>query len=100
MNRLLLVPPVRLLTLVVGYLAFSDDIQKGADAFQSLDYATALKEWRPLAEQGDAEAQYNLGIMYANGQDVPRDCKAAVMWYRKAADLVCGTTSQATVAAE
>ena len=37
-------------------------------------------EWKPLAEQGIAEAQYNLGLMYSNGQDVPRDDEEAVKW--------------------
>ena len=49
------------------------------------DYATALREWRPLAEQGDACSQYNLGIMYGNGEGVPQDYAEAAKWYRKAA---------------
>ena len=56
MNRLLILP-VLLLTLLVGNPAFSADFQKGLDAAQSGDYATALREWEPLAEQGDARAQ-------------------------------------------
>ncbi len=55
------------------------------DALQRGDYATAIRELRPLAEQGDAEAQYNLGVMYGNGQGVPQDYAEAVKWYRKAA---------------
>ncbi len=47
---------------------------------------TALREWRPLAEQGNAKAQYNLGVMYDNGQGVPQDYAKAVEWYRKAAE--------------
>jgi TPR repeat protein len=50
------------------------------------DYATALRMWRPLADQGSAIAQFNLGLMYENGQAVPRDYAAAANWYRKAAD--------------
>jgi TPR repeat protein len=50
------------------------------------DYATALRLWRPLADQGNALAQRNLGFMYANGQGVPQDYAEAVKWYRKAAD--------------
>ncbi|MDP4855337.1 MAG: SEL1-like repeat protein, partial [Schleiferiaceae bacterium] len=38
------------------------------------------------ADQGYAQAQYNLGIMYANGQGVPKSDKEAVKWYRKAAE--------------
>lgn len=47
--------------------------------------ATALRELRPLAEQGNAGAQNRLGIMYEKGQGVPQDHAAAVKWYRKAA---------------
>jgi TPR repeat protein len=50
------------------------------------DYATALGLWRPLAEQGSARAQRNLGVMYHNGQGVPQDYAAAAMWIGKAAD--------------
>jgi TPR repeat protein len=49
------------------------------------DYATALKLWTPLAEQGDVEAQNNLGTMYANGQGVPQDYATAANWYGRAA---------------
>ena len=50
------------------------------------DYTTALRLYRPLAEQGNADAQYSLGIMYAKGQGVPQNYAEAVTWYRKAAD--------------
>jgi TPR repeat protein len=41
---------------------------------------------RARAEQGDASAQHNLGVMYDNGQGVPEDDAEAVRWYRLAAD--------------
>ena len=50
------------------------------------DYATALNGFRTLAERGDADAQYNLGVMYANGEGVARDYAEAVSWYRMAAE--------------
>ncbi len=50
-------------------------------AYQRGDYATALREWRPLAEQGNAKAQYNLGFMYRYGLGVPQDDAAAWGWY-------------------
>jgi TPR repeat protein len=50
------------------------------------DYAAALRLWRPLADQGDAAAQYNLGLMYVDGHGVAQDDAAAVSWFRKAAD--------------
>ena len=63
MNRLLILP-VLLLTLLMGTPAFSADFQKGLTAYRSGDYATALREWTPLAKQGDADAQFLLGGMY------------------------------------
>ena len=42
------------------------------------ELATPLKEWRPLAEKGDARAQYHLGLMYENGEGVPQDDEKAV----------------------
>ena len=72
MNRLLILP-VLLLTLLVGTPASSADFEKGLTAAQSGDYATALREWTPLAEQGHALAQSHLGWMYENGEGVPND---------------------------
>ena len=60
--------------------------QEGYDAYIRGDFTTALKEWRPLAEQGDALAQNNLGLMYDNGWGVPKDSKLVVKWYRKSAE--------------
>jgi len=54
-------------------IGWSADFQKGLAAAQKGDFVTALREWEPLAEQGDADAQFNLGIMYANGQGVIQD---------------------------
>ena len=45
-----------------------------------------LKETKAKAKKGDAEAQFNLGKMYANGQGVPQDYREAVKWFRLAAD--------------
>jgi len=64
----------------------SQDFQVGMDAARKGDYATALREWTPLAEQGDAGAQYNLGLMYGNGDGVPQDDKNAMKWYTLAAE--------------
>ena len=59
---------------------------QGVAAYDRADYATAYRMWRPLADQGHASAQYNLGVSYDNGQGVAQDYAAAVSWYRKAAD--------------
>jgi len=66
----------------VSYASFN----KGWEAFDKGDYQTALKEWQPLAEQGDAQAQYFLATLYDNGEGVAQDYKAAAKWYRKAAE--------------
>ena len=50
------------------------------------DDAEALKWWRKAAEQGDAKAQFNLGVMYDKGQGVMRNYAEAAKWYRKAAE--------------
>ena len=59
---------------------------EGLAAAERGDYETALREWRPLAERGDADAQYNLGVMYDTGQGVAQDYAEALKWYRRAAE--------------
>ena len=60
-----------------------DDAERAA---QRGDYGAALKVWRPLADQGDAAAQYDLGLMYADHRGVAQDYSQAMAWYRRAAD--------------
>ena len=67
-------------------VVFGDDFTDGVDAYQKQDYKTAHKLWLLLAEQGHAQAQFNLGMMYVTGQGVPQDDHAAVTWYRRAAE--------------
>ncbi len=55
-------------------------------AYELGDYETAIRELRPLAEQGHAKAQVMLGGMYASGKGVPQDYAEWVKWYRKAAE--------------
>ena len=62
------------------------DYNKGWAAYERGDYTTALREWRPLAEQGNAHAQDELGWMYSNGYGVGKDYGEAVKWYRRAAE--------------
>lgn len=61
------------------------DFQAGMDAYNRGDFKTALREWQPLAEQGDARAQFSFGLLYENGDGVPRDYAKARQWYEKAA---------------
>src|SRR5258708_4562690 len=57
----------------------------GLDAFRNHDYAAALRYWRPMADEGDATAQGYLGMLYANGQGVPKDYVQAFIWFSLAA---------------
>jgi len=66
--------------------AIAGPSEEGWAAYQRGDYATALKLWRPLAAQGNAFAQSNLGFMYDSGQGVKRDLGEAAKWYRLAAE--------------
>jgi TPR repeat protein len=62
------------------------DFEAGMAAYHRGDYATALREWQRLAEQWQAEeAQFNVGLLYENGQGVPQDYVQARQWYAKAA---------------
>ena len=62
------------------------DFQAGLDAYDRGAYGTALKEFRPLAEQGVAGAQFTLGGMYDKGHGVPQAYQEAVRWFRLAAE--------------
>ena len=73
------------LCLIIAPLAWGD-YQDGRKAYNRGDYATALKELRPLAEQGHAGAQYFIGYMYYKGQGVDQDGEEAVKWFRMAAE--------------
>jgi len=80
-------------TLVALFLALSaaapvaaGPIEEAGAAYQRCDYKTALRLLRPLAEQGNAAAQNNLGVMYANGYGVQQDYFEAALWYRRAAE--------------
>jgi len=75
-----------LLCTAVAVPVMAQDFDKGWAAYGAGDYATALQEWRPLAVQGDAEAQFNLCIMYAAGRGVLQDYAEAVRWCRMAAE--------------
>lgn len=62
------------------------DFYTGLEAYQRGDHAEALKNWKSLAIQGNASAQYDLGLVYLSGQqDVPKDPVKASYWFRKSA---------------
>jgi TPR repeat protein len=75
-----LTPPRSVLNTVAA-----GPFEDAAAAYGRGDYATALRLFRALAEQGYAQAQYNLGFMYEDGKGVPQNYAEAVKWYRLAA---------------
>ena len=75
-----------LLVLTGAVVAQAGALEDGVAAYNKGDAATALKLWQPLAEAGNAEAQVDLGVLYARGEGVTQDFAAALAWYRKAAD--------------
>jgi hypothetical protein len=73
------------LFLGLGQTAWAD-FNAGIKAYQRDDYATAYREWKPLAKKGDPAAQYNLGLLYHFGLGVRRDEAEAAKWYGLAAE--------------
>ena len=71
--------------LLAAMPAFADT-QAGLAAFKNKDYHRAYQEWKAAAEAGHAEAQFDLGVLYAQGRGVRRDLTVAASWYRKSAD--------------
>lgn len=69
----------------LGGAAAAADNKDGFDAWYRGDYVRAVAEWRPAANAGDADAQFNLGQAYTLGRGVPVDIKLAEGWFRKAA---------------
>ena len=81
---LLLAAPVGLTAICVP--AAAETFEDGFAAYRQGNYAAALQLWRPLADQGNTAAQYNLGIMHEYGRGMKQDYAEALRWYRKAAD--------------
>ena len=73
-----------LVALCLSCTAMSEIVMAGLNegdvAYKRGDYVEALREFKQLATQGDAEAQYRLGFMYAAGQGMQQDPKEAVKW--------------------
>jgi uncharacterized protein len=76
---------VTVITFFVASSALAG-FDEGIAAYKRSDYALAMQEWKPLAEEGNAGAQNNLGVMYLNGRGVQKDAVQAVQWFRKAAE--------------
>ena len=74
------------MALILGSAPAAADVKAGVDAWGRGDYQTAISEWRGPADNGDADAQFNLGQAYKLGRGVPQDLVQAEKWYKKAAD--------------
>ena len=80
---------VAVLVLGIGYLAapaHADDYSTGLQALEAGNAALTIELWRPLAESGDVEAQFGLGVMYNDGLGVEQDYVEANYWFLRAAE--------------
>ena len=76
-----------LLIAATGALpATAQTFDEALAAYERGDHAAAFRGFRAHAEQGNADAQFNLGLMYDNGQGVAQDYAQALRWYRLAAE--------------
>ena len=73
------------LILFMGASAFAADLESAKRAYEQKDFATALKGFKTLADQGKAEAQLYLGKMYMMGQGVLKDPDQAIKWFKGSA---------------
>lgn len=89
-------------TLLAPFEEARGDWDDGRRAYEQGDYAGAIEEWRPLAEQGDARAQAALGSLYIYGNGVELDYARGLDWTRRAAEQgdVTGLFNMGTIHAE
>ena len=85
-GRLFALSAALLLSVMGALPATAQTFEEAVTAYRRGDYSTAYQGFRIHAEQGDAVAQFNLGVLYAKGKGVPQDHAEAVRWYRRAAD--------------
>jgi len=79
---------ILLAMLLAGFLTspLRAGFEEGWDAYQRGDFTMAMAEWKQLAQDGDARAQFNLGVLFDQGRGVMRNHVTAVHWWRKSAD--------------
>lgn len=75
-----------MLWVLLAPQTWAADFTIGQEAYNCGDYETALAEWSALADSGQSNAQYSMGLLYTNGFGVPMDDAAALHWYTAAAD--------------
>jgi TPR repeat protein len=69
------------LVFCLAAAAWADDVSDGDAAFHNGEYSKAVKLLLPLARQGDAVAQRDVGLMYFGGDGLARDSREAVKWF-------------------
>lgn len=74
---------VSLLFILSFTVAKAGELEEGFQAFSAGNYEQALQLWRPIAEKDNADAQYNLGILYMKGLGVEKNEKTAFVWYKR-----------------
>lgn len=81
---------LRMIAMIMLTVAFATplkaDFERAYKAFRERDQETALREFGALADQGDARAQFYLGVMHENGQGVAKDSAEAAKWYLRSAE--------------
>jgi uncharacterized protein YgiM (DUF1202 family) len=73
-----------LLLLLLPLTAIADEFSDAVAAYADADYEKAYQLWRPLAESGDAGAMFDLGVLYWEGQGIPRNRPLAIQWWQRA----------------
>ncbi len=90
MKNLILAALLAVFLIPVAWAASEKEIEaqfeEGVAANKAGDYEAAMAAWLPLAEDGDPFAQFNIGIMYRQGNGVEQNDREAVRWYRAAAE--------------
>lgn len=77
---------ILMLGLLLNATAYAGQLEDGLAAYVKGDYNTAYQLWLPLAEQDNAKAQFNLGVMYLEAKGVVLDNQQALHWFIKAAE--------------
>jgi TPR repeat protein len=72
--------------IALGASAVAGPLEDGMAAYHEKDYAKAVEAWRPLAEKGDANAQYYFGTLFAEGKGVAQSDSTAFTWFERAAN--------------
>ena len=72
--------------VALGAPAVAGPLEDGNAAYHEKEYVKAAELWQPLAEKGDADAQFSLGTLYAEGKGVEQNDVTAFMWFQRAAD--------------